>query len=90
MSYLGPSVAIFLIFLILAAIGLAHFPRSSWLANGTLGNTLQAAFVLGPVFVWVIRAHRYNATQWRERLHRWERSFRCSRCGAVFLIPAHR
>ena len=90
MSYLGPSVLLFLAFLILGDLALARLPRGSWLAGGTVGNTLQAAFVLVPVLAWLIRAHRYNATRWRERVRQWEHSFRCSRCGAVFLVPAHR
>lgn len=89
MAYLGPSVVIFLTFLILGAIVLSRLPRDSWLAGGTLGNALQAAFVFAPVAAWVVLARRYNATHWRKHVSQWERSFRCNRCGEFFLVPAH-
>ena len=89
MAYLGPSVVIFLAFLILGAIVLSRLPRGSWLAVGTLGNTLQAAFVFVPVAAWVVLARRYNATHWRKHIIQWEWSFRCNRCGEVFPVPAH-
>ena len=90
MSYLGPSVVIFFVFLILGDLAISKLPRDSWLAGGALGNTLQAAFLFVPVIAWMIRAHRYNATTWRARVGEWERSFRCSRCGEVFRVPARR
>lgn len=89
-AYLGPTVVIFLAFLILGAIAVSKLPRDSWLSGGALGNSLQAAFLFVPVIAWLIRARRYNATTWRERLGRWERSFRCNRCGEVFLVSDNR
>jgi hypothetical protein len=90
MSYVVPSMVIFLAFLILGAIGISKLPRNSWLVSSALGNTLQAAFVFVPVIAWMIRARRYNAITWRKRLGQWERSFRCSRCGEVFLVSHNR
>jgi len=87
MSYVVPSIVIFLAFLMLGAIGISKLPRDSWLVSSALGNTLQAVFLFVPVIAWAIRAHRYNATTWRERVTEWERSFRCSRCGEVFRVP---
>lgn len=90
MPYLGPSVVIFLAFLILGAFALSRLPHDSWLAGGTFGNGLQAAFVFVPVLAWVVLARGYNATRWRERVSHWERSFRCNRCGEIFLVPPGR
>ena len=90
MTYLGPSIVIFLAFLILGDLALVNLPRHSWLASGAFANALQAAFLFVPVFLWLVLARRYNATRWRERLGQWERSFQCSRCGEVFLIPTGR
>lgn len=90
MGYFGPSVVLFLGFLVLGDVALGRLPHESWLAGGVLGNTLQAAFVFAPVLAWIILARRYNGSHWREQIGRWERSFRCSRCGEVFLVPHHR
>lgn len=85
-TYLGPSVAIFLSFLIMGAWLLSRLPRDAFFAVGRLGNMLQAAFVFVPVLAWVTLARRYNATVWRERRKAWERSFQCGRCGQIFLL----
>lgn len=89
MSYLGPSIITFLVFLILGDLALARLPRNSWFAGGTLGNALQAAFVFVPVLAWIIMARRYNGSRWREQIGQWEHSFRCNRCGEVFVVVPH-
>ncbi len=86
MTYAGPLVALFLIFLIMGDIAVARLPPDSWLAHSSLGNALQAAFLFTPLIVWVSRAYRYNQTTWRKRLAQWQSSFRCGRCGEVFIL----
>jgi len=86
MTYAGPLIALFLIFLIMGDIAVARLPPDSWLAHSSLGNALQAAFLFTPLIVWVSRAYWYNQTTWRKRLDQWQRSFRCGRCGEVFIL----
>ena len=86
MTYAGPLVALFLIFLIMGDISVARLPPDSWLVHSSLGNALQAAFLFSPLVVWVFHAYRYNRITWRKRLDHWQRSFRCSRCGEVFIL----
>jgi len=86
MTYAGPLVAIFFIFLILGALAISRLPSDAWLVRSAPGNALQAAFLFAPMILWVIRAHRYNGTTWRQHLNQWQRSFQCNRCGQVFEV----
>ena len=86
MSYAGPLVAIFLLFLVIGAIAISKLPPHSWLVASAVGNGLQAAFLFLPMIAWVIRAYRYNETTWLARIDQWQRSFQCGRCGHVFVL----
>lgn len=88
MSYAGPLVVIFVIFVVVGNVIFAQFPPHSWIVRSTPGNWIQAAFLFLPMIAWVVLARRYNTTTWRRLRERWRRSFRCNRCGQAFLIPA--
>lgn len=64
----------------LAAAGSPHGPERLGLASSVAGGLILLVAIL-----WgLIRAERYNRTEWRAAMSEWEASFRCRACGFIF------
>lgn len=63
----------------LAAAGSPHGPERLGLASGVAGGLILLVAIL-----WgLVRAERYNRTEWRAAMSEWEASFRCRACGFI-------
>lgn len=61
----------------------AALPGTAATLGGGPGITGGLIFVV--VIAWgLMRADRYNRTEWLAAMRRWERSFQCRNCGFVF------